>query len=38
MKTELIVIENDADLTEAIAMVETLMQSEDAAGFARRRS
>lgn len=39
MKAELIVIENDADLAEAIALVETLMaQASDDSGIARLRA
>lgn len=38
MKTELIIVENDSDLTEAMSMVEALMDSTDAADLVRLRA
>jgi hypothetical protein len=38
MKTELIVIENDAELAEGIALVEALMAAADVSGIARLRA
>ncbi len=38
MKAELIVIENDADLADATALVTALMAAPDAAGLARLRA